>query len=192
MIKKYTTIFLLSLTSLTAFAQSSNFKSDIKVNAVAKSGCFISMQNIAFGDITTSNAVRIPSPIDIQCSKGTNVALTAISKVNPEGFRGFYMTIGEKEILPKGNIEKDLKEGIQYYILVNNVVSVENEVSVMYKGDGNVLGSLLLTNYDYTLRLKMLSGKKVSIPTEGFVTASNRSVLIPGAYSDHLTITLTY
>lgn len=190
--KKYTAIFLLSLTSLTTFAQSSNLKSDIKVNAVAKSGCFVSMQNIAFGDITTSNAVRIPSPIDIQCSKGTNVTLTAVSKVNPEGFRGFYMTIGEKEILPKGNVPKNQNEGIQYYILVNNVVSVANEFNVVYKSSENVLSSLILTNYDYTLKLKMLSGDKVSIPTEGFITASNRSVLIPGAYSDHLTITLTY
>ncbi len=43
---------MLGITSLSSITQIKNENSDIKVSAVIKSGCFISMQNIVFGNIT--------------------------------------------------------------------------------------------------------------------------------------------
>ncbi len=77
------------------------------------------------------------------------------------------MTIGAKEILPKGNVEKTAGQGIQYYILTNEVKSVPNEYNLIYKHEANILESVVMPGYDYTLKLKILTGNEVIVPTEG-------------------------
>ncbi len=190
--KKKILLIMLGITSLSSIAQIKNENSDIKVSAVIKSGCFISMQNIVFGEVKLSSFIKRAAPLKIQCSKGTSVDIKALSKVNPEGFRGFYMTIGAKEILPKGNVEKTAGQGVQYFLITNEVKSVPNEYNLIYKHDANILASVVIPGYDYTLKLKILTENEVIVPTEGLITESNRLVLAPGAYSDQLSMELTY
>ena len=62
---------------------------------------------------------------------------------------------------------------------------------MIYKHDANILVSVVIPGYNYTLKLKILTENEVIVPTEGLITEGDRLLLAPGSYSDQLSIELT-
>lgn len=188
------TIIILALYMQSTFATQA--KSDLKVHANINNTCNISMNNVAFGEITGLN--KVTESLKVRCNKNTSVTMTAHSANNPEGYRGGFLTMDGKKVTQLGNANRLPGEGIRYHLWLDDV-STNNNYTVVYKNanlshnfnsSGNNYDHL---NFSMTLTVKTDQTFNLPIIFKIHQDWETQKYLFPaGDYYDYVTINAVY
>lgn len=177
-------ILLFFMASTAVFAQNS---SDIKVSTKAIAGCQLRGDDFNMG-VLSGDLQGVNGNLEISCSKGTILTLSASSKNNPSGSGGFWLF---------NNKTTSKKNGLYmpYALKTTNIVSTEF-FQLLQTPKENTLNKYFSSGFDYTMKIKILTERPAVLTFLGrielVVIGLKMSNIEAGDYSDTATYTVTF